>query len=429
MSRVRISSDLNEPEQAESKLNAKLALEAKCGVRGMTLGNDIIAAATEWRRDFHRHPELLFDVVHTAARVAEILRSFGCDEVVTGIGRTGVVAVLRGGNAPEGRTIGIRADMDALPIMETTGVPYASRVPGKMHACGHDGHMAMLLGAVKHLAETRAFSGTLVAIFQPAEEGGGGAKVMSDDGLFDRFGIEEVYALHNLPGMEVGTFALSDGVLLAASDRFDVKITGCGGHAARPHEAIDPIPVANHIVRALQTIISRNLNPTDPAVLSVTSIHSGDAYNVIPSEVTLRGSVRTLSNVNRENVEARVGALVTSIAEAFGASAELDYRRGYPPTVNHTAQARILGDAAARVAGPASVQRDIPPIMAAEDFSYMLQARPGAFIFMGNGMTAPLHHPMYNFNDDALSYGIALWVELIGGREAPARCTVALREK
>ncbi|WEX79665.1 M20 family metallopeptidase (plasmid) [Sinorhizobium numidicum] len=379
----------------------------------MTLGKDLIEEATAWRQQFHRHPELLFDVVHTAARVTDLLRSFGCDEVITGIGKTGVVAVVRGGNAPASRTIGIRADMDALPILEATGLPYASSVAGKMHACGHDGHMAILLGAVKHLAESRAFSGTLVAIFQPAEEGGAGAKIMSDDGLFDRFGIEEVYALHNMPGMEVGTFALSDGVLLAASDRFDLKIAGCGGHAARPHEAIDPIPVANHIVSALQTIVSRNVNPLDPAVLSVTSIHAGDAYNVIPSEVTLRGSVRTLSDVNRDNVEARVGALVTSIAEAFGASAELDYRRGYPPTINHATQARTLGDAATRVVGIPGVQRDAPPIMAAEDFSYMLQARPGAFIFMGNGMTAPLHHPMYDFNDDALPYGIALWISLM----------------
>ncbi|MDX1017329.1 amidohydrolase [Sinorhizobium medicae] len=403
---------MKEPEQAETSINPNLVLEVNCGVRG-TLSNDLIAEATEWRQEFHNHPELLFDVVRTAARVADLLRSFGCDEVVTGVGRTGVVALVRGRNAPESRIVGVRADMDALPIVEATGVPYASSVPGRMHACGHDGHMAILLGTVKHLAETRAFSGTLVAIFQPAEEGGGGAKVMSDDGLFDRFGIEEVYALHNMPGMEVGTFALSDGILLAASDRFDLKIVGCGGHAARPHEAIDPIPVANHIISALQTIVSRNVNPIDPAVLSVTSIHAGDAYNVIPSEVTLRGSIRTLSKANRDHVEARVGALITSIAEGFGATAELDYRRGYPPTVNHGTQARILGDAAARVVGPAAVQRDIPPIMGAEDFSYMLQARPGAFIFMGNGMTAPLHHPAYDFNDNALSYGVALWVELM----------------
>ncbi|MFC3320541.1 M20 aminoacylase family protein [Mesorhizobium cantuariense] len=379
----------------------------------MTPNQDLIAAATAWRRDFHRYPELLFDVDRTAARVADLLRSFGCDEVAPGIGRSGVVAVIRGGSAPASRTIGIRADMDALPIIEATNLPYASATRGRMHACGHDGHMAILLGAVKHLAATRAFSGTMVAIFQPAEEGGGGAKMMAEDGLFERFGIEEVYALHNMPGMKVGTFALSGGVMLAASDRFDIKILGKGGHAAQPHETIDPILVANHVVSALQSIVSRSVDPLDPVVLSVTSIHAGDAYNVIPSEVVLKGTVRTLSDTSRDKVESHVGALATSVAKAFGAEAELDYRRGYPPTVNHPIQARILGDAAARFAGDTAVQRDMAPIMAAEDFSYMLKARPGAIIFMGNGMTAALHHPEYDFNDRALPLGIALWVDLV----------------
>ncbi|MER9128064.1 M20 family metallopeptidase [Mesorhizobium sp. M0959] len=374
--------------------------------------------AIEWRRDFHRHPELLFDVDRTAARVADLLRSFECDEVVTGIGRSGVVAVIRGGTAPASRTIGIRADMDALPMFETSGLPYGSAVHGKMHACGHDGHMAILLGAVKHLATTRGFSGTLVAIFQPAEEGGGGAKVMADDGLFERFGIEEVYALHNLPGMDVGTFALSGGVMLAASDRFDIKILGKGGHAACPHETIDPILVANQVVSALQTIVSRSADPIDPVVVLVTSIHAGDAYNVIPSEVVLKGTVRSLSETSREKVESRVRAITTSVAKAFGAEAELDYRRGYPPTVNHLVQARILGDAAARIVGDAAVQREFAPLMGAEDFSYMLEARPGAFIFMGNGMTAPLHNPKYDFNDNAVRHGIALWIDLVTTRIA-----------
>jgi len=233
---------------------------------------------------------------------------------------------------------------------------------------------------------------------------------MADDGLFERFGIDELYALHNMPGMEVGTFALCDGVMLAASDRFDLKIVGNGGHAARAHDAVDPIPLANHIVSAMQTIVSRSVNPIDPAVLSVASIHAGDAYNVIPSEVVLKGSVRILSDANRDKVESRLGAMATSIAEAFGASVELDYRRGYPPTVNHPAQARILGDAAMRV-GAAAVRRDTAPIMGSEDFSYMLQARPGAFVFLGNGMTEPLHHPAYDFNDSTLRYGIALWIK------------------
>ncbi|ESZ57335.1 amidohydrolase [Mesorhizobium sp. L103C119B0] len=379
----------------------------------MTPDKDLLAAATAWRRDFHRYPELLFDVDRTAACVADLLRSFGCDEVATGIGRSGVVAVIRGGTAPASRTIGIRADMDALPILEATGLPYASAAHGHMHACGHDGHMAILLGAVRYLAATRAFSGTVVAIFQPAEEGGGGAKVMLEDGLFERFGIEEVYALHNMPGMEVGTFALSGDVMLAASDRFDIKILGKGGHAARPHETIDPIIVANHVVSALQTIVARSVDPNDPVVLSVTSIHAGEAYNVIPSEVVLKGTARTLSETSRDKVESRVQTIANYIPKAFGAEVELDYRRGYPPTVNHPVQARILGDAAARVVGDAAVQRDMAPIMAAEDFSYMLKARPGAFIFMGNGMTAPLHHPEYDFNDRALPLGIALWVELV----------------
>ncbi|MER8371006.1 amidohydrolase, partial [Mesorhizobium sp. M1378] len=349
----------------------------------MTLDTDLIAAATAWRHDFHRHPELLFDVDRTAACIADLLRSFGCDEVATGIGRSGVVAVIRGGTAPASRTIGIRADMDALPIIEATGLLYASAVHGHMHACGHDGHMAILLGAVKHLAATRAFPGTLVAIFQPAEEGGGGAKVMAEDGLFERFGIEEVYALHNLPGMEVGTFGLSSGVMLAASDRFDIQIIGKGGHAARPHETIDPIMVANHVLSALQTIVSRGVDPIDPAVLSITSIHAGDAYNVIPSEVVLKGTARTLSDANRDKIESRVHAIATAVAKVFGARAEIEYRRGYPPTVNHPIEAGILGNAAARVAGHPAVQREMAPIMASEDFSYMLQARPGAFIFMG----------------------------------------------
>ncbi|PBB89681.1 amidohydrolase [Mesorhizobium sp. WSM3864] len=374
-----------------------------------TLGRQAI----EWRRDFHRNPELLFDVERTAGCVAELLRSFGCDQVVTCVGRSGVVAVVRGGIAPSSRTIGIRADMDALPILEVTGLPYASATVGRMHACGHDGHMAILLGAVKHLAGTRAFPGTLVAIFQPAEEGGAGAKVMVEDGLFERFGVEEVYALHNMPGMEVGTFSLSDDVMLAASDRFDIKIIGKGGHAAQPHETIDPISVANHVVSALQTIVSRSVDPVDPVVLSITSIHAGDAYNVIPSEVVMKGTARSLSDTSRDKVESLVGALTSSVAKAFGAEAEFDYRRGYPPTVNYPSQAVILGNAAARVAGEAAVRRNTAPIMGAEDFSYMLRARPGAFIFMGNGMTAPLHNPKYDFNDEALPHGIALWVELL----------------
>ncbi|MEX3937124.1 M20 aminoacylase family protein [Paraburkholderia phymatum] len=379
----------------------------------MILEETTIAEATEWRRDFHRHPELLFDVDRTAKRVAELLCSFGCDEVASGIGRSGVVAVVRGSEASDSRMIGIRADMDALPIREDTALPYASTCRKHMHACGHDGHMAMLLGAVKHLAATRAFRGTLVAIFQPAEEGGGGAKVMIDDGLFERFPVDEVYALHNMPGLDVGTFALSSDVMFAASDRFDIRIVGKGGHAARPHETIDPIHIASHLIYALQTVVSRKSDPVDPIVVSVTSIHAGEAYNVIPADAILKGSVRTLSEACRDNAEKCITEMAKRISAAFGAAAEVEYRRGYPPTVNHFAQARILGEAAARVVGDAAVQCNMRPIMGAEDFSYMLKARPGAVILMGNGQTAPLHHPKYDFNDKSLPLGMALWINVV----------------
>ncbi|MEI9425343.1 M20 family metallopeptidase [Mesorhizobium sp. Cs1299R1N1] len=372
----------------------------------------VTASARQWRREFHSRPELLFDVPQTAARVADHLERFGCDRVTTGIGRSGVVGVVEGRRGP-GPVIGIRADMDALPITEATGLPYASTHSGRMHACGHDGHMAILLGAVCHLASTRAFSGCLVAIFQPAEEGGAGAKVMVDDGLIEKFEVEEVYALHNMPGMDVGTFAISDGAMLAASDRFDIRIIGKGGHAARPHETIDPVIVGSHLVAMMQSVVSGEAEPTDPAVLSITSMHAGEAYNVISGELALRGTARTLSVANRDLLESRVRSMPPAVAQAFGAEAEVIYQRGYPPTINHARKARKLGDAAARVVGEMAVERSFKPIMGAEDFSYMLQASPGAFIFMGNGATAALHHPAYNFNDEALAYGISLWIELV----------------
>lgn len=374
---------------------------------------DVLASAIEWRRDFHRHPELLFNLERTSGRVADLLRSFGCDEVATGIGEAGVVAVLKGDQRSGSLTIGIRADMDALPIAEKTGLEFASTVPGRMHACGHDGHTAMLLAAVKLLAEKRDFPGVFVAIFQPAEEGGGGAKIMIDEGLFDRFKIDEIYALHNIPGLRIGSFALSSNVMMAASDRFDLKVVGTGGHAARPHETVDPIVIANQIINAFQTIVSRSADPLDPMVVSVTSIHAGEAYNVIPSEVSLKGSVRTLSDKNRELGEGRIRSIASSIASGYGAEIELMYHRGYPSTVNHAEQAMVLADVAASVVGEALVDRATPALMASEDFSYMLQERPGAFIFLGNGPSHGLHHPKYNFDENALAYGIDLWVELV----------------
>ncbi|WP_417687790.1 M20 aminoacylase family protein [Roseibium sp.] len=368
---------------------------------------------TAWRRDFHENPEILYETVRTAGRVAELLESFGVDEVATGIGRTGVVGVIKGRNGGSGKTIGLRADMDALPIEEITGKEYASKVPGKMHACGHDGHTSMLLGAAKYLAETRNFDGTVVVIFQPAEEGGAGAKAMIDDGLMTRWGIDEVYGMHNYPGMPVGEFAIRKGPVMAATDEFAVKITGRGGHAAKPHQTIDPIVAGSQIVTALQSIASRNTDPLKSVVVSVTVFEAGNAFNVIPQEATLRGTVRTLDAEVRKLAEERFKAIVTSIAEGMGAQAEIDYILGYPVVVNHDEQTDFAADIAEEVAGTGKVKRDLPPMMGGEDFAYMLEERPGAFIFTGNGDSAGLHHPLYDFNDDAIPYGSSYWVRLI----------------
>ena len=385
----------------------------------MPITDPILGIAEEakaWRRDFHMHPELLYDVHRTASAVAERLRSFGCDEVVTGIGRTGVVGVIRGRGAPggalSGRTIALRADMDALPISEETNLPYASRTSGRMHACGHDGHTAMLLGAAKALCQTRNFAGTAVVVFQPAEEGGAGGKAMIDDGLMDRFAIDEVYGMHNRPGMPVGAFSLRPGPILAAADFFDVDVEGRGGHAAYPHECIDPVLVGAHIVTMVQTIVGRNVDPLDNCVVSVTQFKAGSAHNAIPSTAKLVGTVRTLEPATRDLAERRFREIVASVAQAHGARAEVRYRRGYPVTRNHAAQAEFSGRVAAEVAD-GMVDTSMLPIMGAEDFSYMLEARPGAFIFIGNGDTAGLHHPAYDFNDTALPYGISYWQKLV----------------
>ncbi|WP_029030089.1 M20 aminoacylase family protein [Salinarimonas rosea] len=366
-----------------------------------------------WRRDFHENPELLYDVHRTAGIVAQKCRDFGCDEVVEGIGRTGVVAVIKGRASGSGRVIGIRADMDALPIDEATGLPHASRTPGKMHACGHDGHTAILLGAAKYLAETRNFDGTAVMIFQPAEEGGGGGDAMVKDGMMERFGIQKVYGLHNMPGVPVGAFALRPGPLMAAADHFDIHVEGKGGHAARPHECIDTALVVSQLVTALQAIVARNVDPLKSAVISICMIRTGDTYNVIPQTAHLKGTTRTLDEDVRDLCETRIRQVVESICAAHGATGRVDYRRGYPVTKNDPEETDFLARVAEAIGGERSVDLGIAPLMGAEDFSYMLETRPGAYIFMGNGDTAGVHHPAYDFNDAAIPYGVSLWAKLV----------------
>ena len=366
---------------------------------------------TAWRRDFHQNPELLYDVHRTAGRVAELLKGFGVDEVVTGIGKTGVVGVIKG-RGP-GKTIGLRADMDALPILERTGKDHASRVPGKMHACGHDGHTAMLLGAAKYLAETRNFDGTAVVIFQPAEEGGAGGQAMVRDGLMERFGIDEVYGMHNMPGIPAGSFSIRPGSIMAASDKFTIEIEGVGGHAAMPHNTVDPVMIAAQVITALQTIVSRGVNPARSAVVSVTALKAGDAFNVIPRNVTMTGTARSLDEEVRDFVEARIAAVATGIAQTFGATARVNYQRGYPVTVNSPDEAAFAASVARDVAGNERVDDDTDPTMGGEDFSYMLQARPGAFIFLGNGDSGELHSDVYDFNDEIIPAGVSYWVRLV----------------
>ncbi len=365
----------------------------------------------EWRHDFHRNPELLYDVQRTAGRVADLLRSFGVDEVATGIGRTGVVGVIKGRNGGAGRVIGLRADMDALPITERTGKPYASNVTGRMHACGHDGHTAMLLGAAKYLSETRNFEGTAVLIFQPAEEGGAGARAMLQDGLVERFGIEEFYGLHNLPCIPAGQFGIRPGGIMAATDEFQITIEGEGGHAAMPHNTIDPVIVAAQLILALQTIVSRNVDPMREALLSVTMIEAGTAFNIIPRTVKLTGTVRTLDERVRTFMEERIRAVTTGITETFGATASIHYRNGYPVTVNAPGPTEFASNVARSISGASSVEAD--GTMGGEDFAYMLQARPGAYIFLGNGDSTELHSDTYDFNDDIIPVGVSYWAKIV----------------
>ena len=374
---------------------------------------DLHSDIAAWRRDLHAHPELLFDVQRTAGTVAEKLEAFGCDEVVTGLGRTGVVGVIHGRKSSSGKTIGLRADMDALPIEEANNLPYKSTVPGKMHACGHDGHTAMLLGAARYLTETRNFAGTAVVIFQPAEEGGGGGREMVDDGLMDRFGIRQVYGMHNYPGMPVGSFGIRPGPMMAAADALTIDIEGVGAHAARPHLGIDTVLVGAQIINAIQSVVARNVDPLKSAVVSICMFRAGNADNVIPQTVQLRGTARSLAADVRDLLEKRLHVVVESTAAAHGGKAKLTYKRGYPVLVNHEDQTEFAASIASQIAGSDKVDTSLPPMMGAEDFSYMLNARPGAFIWIGNGDSAGLHHPSYNFNDEAIPFGTSYWVRLV----------------
>lgn len=366
---------------------------------------------TEWRRHLHTIPEILYEVHKTSAFVAERLREFGCDEVATGIGRTGVVGIIKGSLGP-GPTIGMRADMDALPLSEVTGKPYASTHANAMHACGHDGHTAMLLGAAKYLAETRNFKGSVAVIFQPAEEGGAGGRAMVEDGMMERFGIERVFGMHNMPGLEVGRFAIRPGPIMAGTSEFTITVRGKGGHAAMPHTTVDPIVAAASMITALQSIASRSVDPIESVVVSVTKVHAGDAYNIIPEQVEFAGTIRTLKTEVGDRARARMREICEGIAAAHGATVDVDIVVNYPVTFNDPAETGFAAGIAMGVAGEPNVATEVAPVMGGEDFSYMLEARPGAFIFLGNGATANLHNPAYDFNDEAIPHGVSYWVKL-----------------
>ena len=361
------------------------------------------------RHDIHANPELGLEEHRTADLVARKLEEWGV-EVHRGVGKTGVVGVLRNGSGP---AIGLRADMDALPMDEETNLPYSSRNAGRMHACGHDGHTTMLLGAAKYLSETRNFNGTVNFIFQPGEEGIGGALAMLEDRLFERFPCEAIFGMHNRPGMPVGQYAICPGVGMAGGAFFDITITGKGAHGARPEESIDPVLVACHLGAALQSIVSRNVRPSSTAILSITRIQAGEAYNVIPQTATLAGTVRSMQRENLSLVEANMKRLATSIAAGFGAEASVDFRVIFAPLVNDAQQVQAIADAAADLVGNDKVDRNKPPAMASEDFSFMMEKVPGAYINIGNGEdSAPVHNPAYNFNDAAIPFGVALYARL-----------------
>lgn len=367
---------------------------------------------TAWRRHLHTHPELCLDCHETAAFVVSQLQGFGVEQIETGIATSGVVAVIEG-NGP-GPVTGLRADMDALPMDEETGADWASAVAGRMHACGHDGHTSMLLGAAKYLAETRRFCGRVVLIFQPAEESLGGGRIMVEEGIMDRFAIEEVYVLHTDPFGDLGEFRTCPGPIMAAADEFSILVTGVGGHAAYPHTCRDPMPCALAIGQALQTLVSRETDPLGSLVVSLTMISGGTASNIIPESVALAGTVRTLSPDVREMAERRMTEVVAGQAASYGVSATLDYDRNYPPTINHAAQTQFAVNVARQVSG--LVVDDLPPEMGAEDFSYMLNARPGAFLFLGQGKGPSVHHPKFDFNDAAAPIGASFFARLIEER-------------
>ena len=369
---------------------------------------------TAWRHDLHAHPELMYDLPRTSAFVAERLAVLGCDEVATGIGRCGVVGVIHGRKSGgQGKAIALRADMDALPIAEASGVAYASQTPGHMHACGHDGHTVMLLGAARYLAETRNFAGTAVLVFQPAEEGGAGARAMMEDGLLERFGIAEVFGLHNFPGLPIGQFAIRSGPIMAASDYVEIAIEGRGGHAARPHQTIDALLVGAQIVNQLQSIVARNLDPLNSAVISICTFRAGETDNVVPQTAQLTGTARSLSVEVQDFLETRLREVVAGIARIHGATATLTYERSYPVLVNDAGATAFAARVAGDVAGADKVDDAMASLMIAEDFSFLTRERPGAYIFMGNGDSAGLHHPAYDFCDAAIPFGVSYWARLV----------------
>ena len=379
--------------------------------------SEMFEELSTWRRDLHAHPELRFEEYRTAAFVAAKLEEFGVDEIVTDFGGTGVVGVIHGQINTSGRSIGFRADMDALPIQEVNDLPHASTIPGKMHACGHDGHTSMLLGAAKYLAETRNFDGKIVLAFQPAEEGGGGARAMIDAGLMDKWNVEEIYGMHNMPGLPIGEFAVRTGPQMASPDKFEIIVHGKGGHGAMPHKSVDSTLVAAQIVVALQSIASRNINPLENIVVSVCGFRTEtDTYNVIPNTVRLRGTVRTFEKDVQSFVRARIDALTKSTADGYGAVAEVTHMSGPPPLVNHEREADFAAEIALSVCGVA--HRNFEPSMGGEDFSEMLLERPGAYLFVGNGDSADLHNPSYEFNDDVIPVGCS-WFVTMAERRMP----------
>jgi hippurate hydrolase len=374
------------------------------------------------RRDLHRHPELAFEERRTADVVARTLEGYGLP-IHRGLAGTGVVATLRAGTSS--RAIGLRADMDALPLQELNAFGHASAHAGRMHACGHDGHTAMLLAAARQLARTRRFDGTVHFIFQPAEESAGGGQVMVEQGLFERFPVDAVYGMHNMPGLPAGRFGMRVGAIMAGVDRFDLRVIGRGGHAAFPHRAVDAVLVQAQIVTALQSLVARNVDPLDDAVVSITKVHGGEAYNILPEEVVLSGCIRYFRGEVRQLLQSGIERVARGVAEAFGARIEFDYRTGYPATVNTAREVQAAARAAAAVVGAAAVDTNVAPVMGAEDFAYMLQARPGAYVLLGNGGEGEtggcmLHNPHYDFNDDVLPVGASYWVRLVEQELAPA---------